>query len=64
MSETRWDVNDGAQLPGGNLPESLDKLPLLERQYGMDAGLSDIEHLCKVWAEVGRAILMRRRETE
>ena len=47
------------------LPQSLDKLPLVERKYPVDAGVEitrhDVEHLCKVWAEVGRAILMRRR---
>ena len=47
------------------LPQSLDELPPIERKYGMDARSQptqeDIEHLCKVWAEIGRAILMRRR---
>lgn len=47
------------------LPQSLDKLPLIERKYPVDAGIEinrhDVEHLCKVWAEVGRAVLLRRR---
>ena len=46
------------------LPQPLAILPLLERKCGMDAGFEatqgDAEHLCKIWAEVGRAVLMRR----
>ena len=44
--------------------QSLAILPLLERKCGMDAGFGatqeDAEHLCKIWAEVGRAVVMRR----
>ena len=50
--------------PDQQLINRLDKLSLIERKYGMDAGFeatqNDFEHLCKVWAEVGRAVLMRR----
>ena len=46
----------------------LDKLPPIERKYGADAGFEttqqDIEHLCKVWAEVGRSILSRRQQAD
>jgi hypothetical protein len=46
-------------------PEPLDKSPQHEGKYA-DAGVepvqADIEHLCKVWAEVGRAILLRRKQ--
>ena len=51
----------------GQPANPLDKLPPIERKYGMDAGFEanqhDVEHLCKVWAEVGRAVLMRRGAT-
>ena len=59
------DARDAADSPRVVPPQSLDTLPLIERKYGMDAQneptLESIEHLCMVWAKVGRAILMRRR---
>ena len=59
------DFRDGGDFPNVALPQSLDSLPPIERKYGMDARSEPtqegIEHLCQVWAEVGRAILMRRR---
>ena len=46
-------------------PQGLDKSPLSEGKYVPDVGNDpaqwDIERLCRVWAEVGRAILLRRR---
>ena len=57
-----WDGGDSSKV---TLRQSLDALPLIERKYGMDArsepSRGEIEHLCKVWADVGRAILKRRR---
>ena len=51
--------------PDGKPTYSLDKSPPLERKYGVDAEIQptqqEVGHLCNVWAEVGRAILMRRR---
>jgi hypothetical protein len=42
----------------------LDKAPRKERKYLHDAGTApapaDIQRLCRIWAEVGRAILLRR----
>lgn len=59
------DSTDASDFPNVALPQSLDSLPPIERKYGMDARSEPtqegIEHLCQVWAEVGRAILMRRR---
>ena len=59
------DSQDGANFPKVTPSQSLDKVPLIERKYGIDAlhqpNQHDIEYLCKVWAEVGRAILLRRR---
>ena len=59
------DSRDGANYPKGTLPQALAKLPPIERKYGVDARnkpvQQDIEYLCKFWAEVGRAVLMRRR---
>lgn len=59
------DSHDGADSSKGTPPKSLDELPHIERKYGMDAqsepNQEDIDHLCNVWAAVGRAILMRRR---
>lgn len=60
------DFRNGADSLKVTLPQSLDKLPTIERKYGVDAGIEttqqDIEHLCKVWAEVGRAIISRRQQ--
>ncbi len=46
--------------------QGLDKSPQAERKCVPDAGTDpaqgDIEHLCRVWAEVGRAILTRRQQ--
>ena len=60
------DFPSEADFPNMTPPQSLDKLPPTERQYNLDsrneANRQDVEHLCKVWAEVGRAILMRRRQ--
>ena len=51
--------------PDGKPTYSLDKSPPLERKYSVDAEIQptqqEVDHLCNVWAEVGRAILMRRR---
>ena len=51
--------------PDGKPTYSLDKSPPLERKYGVDAEIQptqqEVDHPCNVWAEVGRAILMRRR---
>ncbi len=48
-------------------PEGLDKSPQAERKCVPDAGndpaQADIERLCRLWAEVGRAILTRRQQT-
>ena len=48
------------------LPLPLEKWPPLEPIYVPDADVDlaqgDIDHLCKVWAEVGRAILTRRKQ--
>ena len=61
------DSRRAAAPPTARLPQSLDKLPLIEGKYGTDAGSEitqpDVEHLCKVWAAVGRAILSRRQRT-
>ena len=46
--------------------QRLDKSPQAEHKWVPDAGTDpaqgDIEHLCRVWAEVGRAILTRRQQ--
>ena len=51
--------------PEGEPTNPLDKLPQVERKCNLGAGTTpdpvDVERLCRVWAEVGRAILMRRR---
>ena len=51
--------------PDGEPANPLDKLPQIERKCKVGAGtkpdLEDIERLCRIWAEVGRVILMRRR---
>ena len=60
------DSRDSADSPTVGPPHSLDSLPLIERKYGIDArsepSQGDIEHLCKVWAGVVRAILTRRQQ--
>ena len=43
---------------------TLDKSPLPERICGdaHDLGPVDVQRLCRIWAEVGRAILVRRKQ--
>ena len=54
----------GEASPEETPPQSLDKSPSLERKYGLDARSEPthegMEHLCRVWGEVIRAILLRR----
>ncbi len=51
--------------PDGEPTSPLDKLAQIERKCDVGAeirpDLEEVERLCRVWAEVGRAILMRRR---
>ena len=51
--------------PDAEPTNPLDKLPQVERKFNEGArtkpGLEDVERLCRVWAEVARAILMRRK---
>ena len=52
------------ELPQHSPPQPLDKESQIERKYVPDAGAApaqaDIQRLCSIWAEVGRAILLRR----
>ena len=52
--------------PFGKVPSQLDNCGQSERKCG-DAGTeptqADIQHLCRIWAGVGRAILLRRKQT-
>ena len=48
-----------------NLPERLDLSAQPERKYAdAEPTDADIERLCEIWAEVGRAILRRRKQRE
>ncbi len=51
--------------PEARTPQGLDKSPQAEGKWVLDPGTDPtqrgIEHLCRVWAEVGRAILTRRK---
>ena len=54
--------------PDGEPTNPLAKQAQVERKYSLDAGIEptqqDVAHLCKVWADVGRAILARRQEAD
>ena len=53
------------ELPQHSPQHPLDKESQIERKYVPDAGAApaqaDIQRLCHIWAEVGRAILLRRK---
>ena len=52
--------------PGDEIGKGVAFLPPTERICDSDADAepaqADVDHLCQVWAEVGRAILLRRKQ--
>ena len=51
--------------PDGKAPISLDNSGQLERicdDAGTERAGADIHRLCRIWAEIGRAILQRRKQ--